>query len=143
MEKYVEKQEYDSKDALREIKRGKKTGHWIWYIFPQITGLGSSYMCKKYDIQNIEEAKEYLNFDILREHLIEICNELLKHKDKNISDIMNIDDIKLHSCMTLFKIADEKNKCKGIFQNIIDVFYDGKDDKLTIDILEKQKKGKI
>ena len=54
MEKYISMQKYDYPDALREIKRGKKTGHWIWYIFPQITGLGKSYMCQQYDIQNIE-----------------------------------------------------------------------------------------
>ena len=134
MKKFIEIQKYDYKDALKEIKKGKKTGHWIWYIFPQITGLGSSFMCKKYDIQNIEEAKEYLNTDSLRNNLIQICTELLNHKDKKISDIMNIDDIKLHSCMTLFNIADEKNKCKGIFQKILEVFYDGKEDELTKEI---------
>ena len=58
MKRYLDGQKYDYKTALKEIKNGKKRSHWIWYIFPQITGLGSSFMCKKYDIQSLEEAKE-------------------------------------------------------------------------------------
>ena len=141
IDQYIKMHNYDYDDALREIKNGKKIGHWIWYIFPQITGLGKSYMCQQYDIQNIEEAKEYLKNETLRNHLYVLCNILLtKHKDKNIKDIMNIDDIKLLSCMTLFNIADEKKICKGIFKKIIDTFYNGEEYTLTIEILEKQKK---
>ena len=141
---YIKMQKYDYPGALREIKNGKKTGHWIWYVFPQITGLEQSCMCQQYDIQNIEEAKEYLKNETLRNHLYDLCCILLtKHKDKNIKDIMNIDDIKLLSCMTLFNIADEKKIRKGIFKKIIDTFYNGEEDKLTIDILEKQKKEKL
>ena len=130
MKQYINMQKYDYCDALREIKKGKKTGDWIWYIFPQIKGIGVEYMSEQYDIQNIEEAKEYLKIDSLREHLIELCKALLYHTDKNISDIMNEDATKLLSCMTLFNIADEKQKCKGIFKKITDVFYDGKEDEL-------------
>ena len=143
MERFIinQKREYDI--ALKEIKNGKKESHWIWYIFPQITGLGQSFMCKKYDIQNLEEAKEYLNDDYLRDNLINICKALLKHKGTNIKDIMHFDDVKLLSCMTLFnKADDEVKKCKGIFKRVMDTFYDGKEDELTLKILDKQKEEK-
>ena len=144
MDRFISEQKKDYDTALKEIKYGKKMSHWIWYIFPQITGLGQSFMCKKYDIKNIEESKEYLNNNVLRSHLIEICNALLKHAGKkNIFEIMSYDNVKLLSCMTLFKKADEKeNKCKGIFQNVIEAFYDGNEDKQTLKILEEQKMQK-
>ena len=131
MEKFIIAQKSEFDTALNEIKSGRKLSHWIWYIFPQIKGLGHSYMCEKYDIQSLEEAKQYLNVNILRDNLIKICEELLKHENKDIKSIMNIDDVKLLSCMTLFKKADEKDKCHGIFKEVIDKFYQGKEDKMT------------
>ena len=142
MEKYIKGHKEDYKTALAEIKSGRKRSHWIWYIFPQIKGLGSSYFCKKYDIKSLDEAKEYLNTKLLRDHLVEICQALLLHKDKDIKDIVSFDDVKVLSCMTLFKKADENDICKGIFQKVIDIFYNGEDDKLTLEILEKQEKEK-
>ena len=138
MEKFIIAQQKEFDIALNEIKSGRKLSHWIWYIFPQIKGLGHSYMCEKYDIQSLDEAKLYLTIDSLRNNLIEICKELLKHKGKDISSIMNIDDVKLLSCMTLFKKADEKDKCHGIFKEVIDTFYKGEEDKMTLSILKKQ-----
>jgi hypothetical protein len=98
-------------------------------------------MCKKYDIQSLDEAKEYLRNDYLRDNLINICKALLTHEGKkDIKDIMSIDDCKLLSCMTLFNKADEEeNKCGGIFKKVMDVFYEGKEDELTINILENQR----
>ena len=144
MDRFISMQRIEYPQAFNEIKRGRKISHWIWYIFPQIKGLGHSYMCQKYDIQSLDEAKKYLENEYLRNHLIEISKELLKHKDKDIKEIMNIDDIKLLSCMTLFKEADkEVNKCGNIFQDVINTFYGGKDDVQTLSILEKQKIEKI
>jgi uncharacterized protein (DUF1810 family) len=140
MEKYIKKQKNEYKLAYNEIKRGRKESHWIWYIFPQITGLGKSYMCKLYDIKSLDEAKEYLNNDYLRKNLIDICKVLLTHEGKkDIKDIMNIDDIKLLSSMTLFNKADkEKKLCKGVFKKVMNAFYGGKEDELTLKILEEQ-----
>jgi uncharacterized protein (DUF1810 family) len=144
MDRFINIQRIEFQQAFNEIKIGRKINHWIWYIFPQIKGLGHSYMCQKYEIQSLDEAKKYLENEYLRNHLIEISKELLKHKDKDIKEIMNIDDIKLLSCMTLFKEADkEVNKCGTIFQEVIDTFYGGKDDDKTLSILEKQKIIKI
>ena len=144
MEKYKRMQRREFDIAYQEISNGKKESHWIWYIFPQIKGLGSSYMCKEYDIQDLEHAKQYLNDEYLRNNLIKITKAVLTHKGKkDIKEIMNIDDIKLLSCMTLFKLADqESNKCGGVFQKVIDAFYEGKDDKKTIEIIQKEKEDK-
>ena len=140
MDRFIVMQKREFSLAFNEIKRGRKINHWIWYIFPQIKGLGHSYFCQKYDIQSLDEAKIYLENEFLRNNLIKISQELLKHKDKDIKEIMNIDDIKLLSCMTLFKEADkEVNKCGPIFQEVINTFYGGKEDERTISILNNQK----
>ena len=138
MDRFISMQRREFSLAFNEIKRGRKINHWIWYIFPQIKGLGHSYMCQKYDIQSLDEAKKYLENEYLRNNLIKISKELLNHKDKDIKEIMNIDDIKLLSCMTLFKEADkEVNKCGTIFQQVINTFYGGKEDEKTISILNR------
>ena len=145
MEKYKRMQRREFDIAYEEMCNGRKESHWIWYIFPQIKGLGSSFMCKEYDIQDLDHAKKYLSDEYLRDNLIKITKAVLTHKGKkDIKEIMNIDDIKLLSCMTLFKLADqESNKCGDVFQKVIDAFYEGKDDEKTIEILKKQKEDKM
>ena len=129
MEKFIEAQKREYDIAFEEIKNGRKMNHWIWYIFPQIIGLGKTYIIQYYAIKSLDKAKDYLDNDYLRENLFKITKELLlHHNNKNIVDIMNIDTMKLLSCMTLFKIADNNNIWKGIFQNVIDKFYNGKPD---------------
>ena len=136
MDRFISMQRREFSLAFNEIKRGRKINHWIWYIFPQIKGLGHSYMCHKYDIQSLEEAKNYLENEYLRNNLIKISKELLKHNNKDIKEIMNIDDIKLLSCMTLFKEADKEiNKCGTIFQDIINTFFGGKEDEQTLNFI--------
>ena len=134
MKKFLDAQEDDYEIALNEIKNGHKRSHWIWYIFPQIDGLGHSSTAKYYSIKDLEEAKEYLNNEILRSRLIEISNELLKLND-SIDNIMGYpDNLKLCSCMTLFYEADSSI---DVFKKVIDKFYNGKFDENTIRILKK------
>ncbi len=134
MKKFLDAQEDDYEIALNEIKNGHKRSHWIWYIFPQIDGLGHSSIAKYYSIKDLEEAKEYLNNEILRSRLIEISNELLKLND-SIDNIMGYpDNLKLCSCMTLFYEADPSI---DVFKKVIDKFYNGKFDENTIRILKK------
>ena len=145
MDRFIQAQEEDYDTALKEIKNGKKVTCWMWYIFPQIQGLGTTYMSQKYAIKNIEEAIEYLKNDTLRNRLIEICQALLDTEEDNIHTIMGYpDDLKLRSSMTLFKKAEEKSpvKCKNIFDDVIKKFYKGEDDVLTLNILDKQEKEK-
>ena len=145
LERFIKMQNEDYSIALAEIKKGKKDSHWIWYIFPQISGLGQSFMCKKYDIRNLDEAIDFLKNQYLRDHLCEISQALLKLKTNNIKSVMYYpDNLKLQSSMTLFKKADEKlkNSFNNVFQNVLDKFYDGKDDIKTLEILEEIEKNK-
>ena len=113
--------------ALREIKSGIKQGHWMWYIFPQIQGLGHSSNAKYYAIKDKEEAIAYWNDPVLSAHLIEICHELLK-QDSPIDWIMGYpDNLKLRSCMTLFYLVSNES----IFQEVLDKFYAGEQDEYS------------
>lgn len=132
IERFIIAQKKDYEKALQEIKNGKKTSHWIWYIFPQLKGLGNSTTSTYYGINNIEEAREYYNNDYLRNNLLEICNALLL-LDNNIRNIFGYPDyLKVHSCVTLFEIVA---KDEEVFKKIIDKFYNGKRDNNTINIL--------
>ena len=134
LKRFIDAQELNYDMALLEIKSGRKRSHWIWYIFPQLEDLGYSATAKYYGIKNIDEAKAYLDNKILKNHLLEISEELSK-LDGNISNIMGYpDDLKLKSSMTLFSIADPSN---DILKKILDKFYDGELDQVTIDLLKK------
>lgn len=118
--------------ALKEIKNGKKQSHWMWYIFPQLADLGHSPVAKYYGIRNKEEAIDYLNNDLLKNHLIEISEALLKIDD-DINNILGYpDNLKLRSCMTLFHEIDPSI---DIFMKVIKKFYNGELDRNTINLL--------
>lgn len=142
LERFITAQEEDYDRALQEIKEGYKRSHWMWYIFPQIKGLGFSYMAKMYEINDLEETILYLENDVLSKHLIEISSALLECKNNNIEEIMGYpDDLKLCSCMTLFEIAaKEMQQNDGkfrVFGEVLDKFYAGKRDEKTIEILQE------
>lgn len=139
MERFIEKQKIYYNQAFYELKIGKKMSHWMWYIFPQIKGLAISNFARFYEINSIDEANEYLSNNYLRNNLFNITKELLNHANyKNIYDIMDpLDAQKLFSCMTLFNTVDKKQLCRGIFKEVLNKFFNGKQDKNTIDIIEK------
>lgn len=119
--------------ALKEIKAGYKRSHWMWYIFPQIAGLGHSWMAKQYEIVNLDEAKAYMENDYLRNNLIEISQALLDCGNDDIGDIMGFpDNLKLCSCMTLFELAAPEEK---VFGEVLDKFFDGQRDKRTLELV--------
>ena len=119
--------------ALAEIRSGRKRSHWIWYIFPQIQGLGHSAVAQYYAIQSAAEAKAYWNDPVLSAHLVEISSELLK-QDGAVEAIMGYpDNLKLRSCMTLFYLISGDS----IFRQVLDKFYDGSMDDETEKILRK------
>ena len=135
LKRFIDAQELDYDMALLEIKSGRKRTHWIWYIFPQLKELGYSSTAKYYGIQNIDEAKAYINNITLKKHLLEITEELYK-LDGNISNIMGYpDDLKLKSSMTLFSIADSSN---DIYKKILDKFYNGEVDQVTKNLLKNK-----
>ena len=131
LDRFLEAQERMYETALKEIRNGKKKSHWMWYIFPQLRGLGSSRMSYVYGINGIEEAKAYLEQPVLSARLIEITEALLEHKGKDIYDIMgDIDAVKLKSSMTLFALVSEEH---SLFHQVLDNFYDGEMDENTIE----------
>ena len=133
LNRFLEAQEGMYDTALEEIKNGEKESHWMWYIFPQLRGLGRSPMAYKYGLDGIEEAKAYLAHPILSARLIEISKALLEHQGEDIEDIMgDIDAIKLRSTMTLFALMSEDH---SVFHQVLECFYDGKLDKYTFEHL--------
>ncbi|MBQ3490011.1 MAG: DUF1810 domain-containing protein [Clostridia bacterium] len=117
-------------DALAEMRAGKKYTHWIWYIYPQLRGLGRSEYSFLFGIRNKEEAEAYLAHEILGARLIAVTNVLLNLPETNIFQIMSaIDASKLRSCMTLF--ANTEN-APEIFDNVLQKYFNGKPDRKTL-----------
>lgn len=135
LNRFIDAHLRDYPNALSEVKIGRKQSHWMWYIFPQIAGLGTTEISNYYSIQNIEEAKAYMEEPLLRSHLLEISEALLELETNDANRIFGFpDDMKLKSSMTLFSEAcpDEE-----IFQKVLDKFFNGIKDQKTIDLLKK------
>ena len=138
LERFVKIQERDYEMALREIKNGRKQNHWIWYIFPQVKGLGMSYEANYYGIEDVEEAKLYLEHEVLGKRLLEITRVLYELEDTDPRRVMGsgIDALKLKSSMTLFDYVSGDEK---IFSKVLNKYYGGQKDYKTIKILEQVK----
>ena len=135
LERFVKAQELAYPIALQDIKKGKKRSHWMWYIFPQLRGLGTSTMAHKYGIIDLGEAKAYLEHPALSARLYELCGELLKHKDKSAYDIFgDIDAMKLKSSMTLFALTSKEHT---IFDEVLEFFFDGERDAITLKLINR------
>jgi len=126
---------YDS--VLAELRNGRKRTHWMWYIFPQIDGLGHSATSKHYAIKSIEEARQYLNHPVLGQRLLECAEAVFAIEGRSISEIFGYpDNLKLKSSMTLF--AYMAAPC-SVFARILDKYFNGEQDALTLQLLEKLK----
>ena len=135
LERFVKAQELAYPIALQDIKKGKKRSHWMWYIFPQLRGLGTSTMAHKYGIVDLGEAKAYLEHPVLSARLYEFCGELLKHKDKSANDMFgDIDAMKLKSSMTLFALTSEDYT---IFDQVLEQFFGGEMDEVTVSLINE------
>ena len=130
LDRFVEAQEKMYPTAMKEIQAGKKQSHWMWYIFPQLRGLGASSMARIYGISGLEEARAYLEHPWLSRRLQELCVALLHHKDKSAYEIFgDLDEIKLKSSMTLFALTSEDYT---IFDQVLEQFFNGEMDELTV-----------
>jgi len=133
LQRFIDAQKTGYQIALSEIKNGKKQSHWMWYIFPQIQGLGFSSTSKYYAIKNIDEATAYLNNSVLGKRLLEISNALLQLATNDVHKIFGSpDDLKLRSSMTLFASID---KTDPVFQNVLDKFFNGNKDDKTLQLI--------
>ena len=134
LQRFLSAQEYDYSIALCEIQNGRKQSHWIWYIFPQIKGLGRSYQSEYYGIANRQEAEAYLAEPILNARLREITLALLEHKDKTAQQILGgIDAKKVLSSMTLFDAITPND----IYADALNTFFAGKRCNRTLEYLQR------
>ena len=130
---------YDTVTA--ELRAGRKQSHWMWFVFPQIAGLGRSEMAQRYAISSLEEARAYLADTVLGLRLRECTALVLEVKGKSADDIFGYpDNLKFQSCMTLFAHAAPEDT-ETVFREALDRFYDGKDDEQTLAALEDQKRS--
>ena len=130
LNRFIEAQNRDYDIALAEIRAGKKASHWMWYIFPQLKGLGRSSTSEYYGLSGIKEAQAYLSDPILKARLIEITDAVIAYKDKSAEEIFGgIDAKKLRSCMTLFSIAAPDIP---VFDAVLEQFFHGVPDRNTL-----------
>lgn len=126
--------------VLEELKSGRKRSHWMWYIFPQVDGLGYSATSKHYAIKSMDEARAYLNHPVLGSRLLECVNAVLAIEGRSASDILGYpDDLKLKSSMTLFASVAGPD---SVFARVIDKYFQGERDVRTIKLLEPLKRNK-
>ena len=133
LDRFLEAKQNDYETALSEMKLGRKRSHWMWYIFPQIAGLGFSKMSRYYAITDLEEAKEYLEHPILGARLKEISQSLLDLDSDAHAIFGSPDDLKLHSSMTVFAYMEPDDN--SIFIKVLEKFFDGELDLNTMRII--------
>ena len=133
LDKFVSAQARDYDTALAEIRSGYKRRHWMWYIFPQLQGLGFSPTAQYYGIRDLEQAKDYMAHPVLGPRLVEISGALLSLPGSNPSAVMGYpDDLKLCSCMTLFELAAPD---EPVFGRVLEKYYGGRRDRMTLNLL--------
>ena len=133
LDRFLDAQRGDYAAALAEVRRGRKTSHWMWYIFPQIAGLGQSSTARYYSIRDLEEAREYYAHPVLGQRLREISGALLDLRGSDpVAVFGGIDSMKLKSSMNLFAMAAPDDP---LFQQVLDKYYGGEQDALTLRVL--------
>jgi uncharacterized protein (DUF1810 family) len=134
LDRFINAQEHSYDKALQEIKKGKKTSHWMWYIFPQLAGLGNSEFSKTYAIKNLDEARAYLKHPVLGPRLLEITTAVLKLHNLSAHAVFGSpDDLKLRSCTTLFSLVSDRN---APFSAVLQKYFKGFPCARTLDLLK-------
>lgn len=135
--RFVLAQHNSFEQALLEVRNGRKASHWMWYIFPQLRGLGLSSMSQHYGITGLDEASAYLAHDVLGPRLMTICEATLAIEGKSATEIFGKpDDLKLRSSATLFAQVSDSN---SVFHKILDNYFDGKVDQSTMQLLNRDR----
>lgn len=139
LQRFKDAQARDYGTALAELQSGRKRSHWIWYVFPQVDGLGRSPTAQRYAISGLAEAKAYLADDLLGSRLLKCAQALLALRTNDPTAVLGYpDDLKVRSSMTLFEAAAENDARWQAFGAVLDKYYGGKRDRATLDILAKQ-----
>jgi uncharacterized protein (DUF1810 family) len=133
LQRFVDAQAPVYENVLAEIKAGCKQTHWMWFVFPQLAGLGHSAMARRYGLRGLSEAQAYWAHPILGPRLAQCVEALLSHPELSARDILGgVDALKLRSCLTLFAEADGRAE---VFSRALDRFYDGQRDEVTLKAL--------
>lgn len=133
LSRFVEAQASVYDGVLAELRRGQKTGHWMWFVFPQIAGLGRSPTARFYAISDLAEARAYLAHPVLGPRLIEAVEAINALPGRDAHAVFGSpDDLKLHSSLTLFQAADPEEPA---FQRALDKYFGGRADPLTLEML--------
>ena len=139
LRRFVRAQEGIYEQALAEVRSGRKRTHWMWFVFPQINGLGFSPMAKKYAIKSIDEAREYLKHPVLGSRLIACSEALIVIDGQSASEIFWYpDDLKLHSSMTLFAMT-VRSPGDSVFHKVLKKYFRGDLDASTVTIVKRQR----
>jgi uncharacterized protein (DUF1810 family) len=134
--RFVAAQEDIYPRALAELRAGRKRSHWMWYVFPQLAGLGSSPMSQRYSIRSLAEAAAYLRHPLLGPRLVECCEALLSVEGRSALEILGSpDDMKLRSCATLFERVIPGSP---VFAQVIDRYFQGSRDDATLRALDQK-----
>lgn len=137
LQRFIEAQDQVYAAVLEELRAGEKRGHWMWYIFPQIKGLGHSVMAQQFAITSREEAKAYLEHPVLGSRLRECTRLVLNVESRSAEQIFYYpDNLKFRSCMTLFMDATTGN---NIFHDALHKYFEGQPDESTLDILRRSR----
>jgi len=139
LEKFLTAQEQVYGRVVRELRNGRKESHWMWFIFPQLEGLGTSDMARRYAIGSLDEAREFLEHPVLGERLVECAEILLAIKTSCASKVFGYpDDMKLRSSMTLFSLASTPGSA---FDKVLEKFFGGERDARTIELIGRGRSG--
>lgn len=119
-----------------ELTAGRKRSHWMWFVFPQIAGLGRSRTARDFAITDLDQARRYLADPVLGGRLRDCVGLMLRHQNRSALDILGSpDDLKFRSCLTLFREAADDAADRGGFTKALDVFFEGRPDRLTLELL--------
>jgi len=136
LDRFVLAQERVYEQAMREIHEGEKRSHWMWFIFPQLDGLGFSPTSRRYGIKSVAEADAYLRHPVLGPRLIACCEAALHLEGRSAGEIFGSpDDLKLRSCATLFASVSAP---RSVFERVLDRFFGGEPDSLTLRLLGRE-----
>ena len=137
LQRFLDAQAYNYADALKEIRNGRKESCWMWYVFPQIQGLGYSSTAQYYAIKDLQEAKDYLNDAVLGGRLLEICEAALKVESNHAYQVFGaVDAMKLKSSMTLFELAAPE---QTMFGEVLEKYFNGERDEQTVEIINQMR----
>jgi uncharacterized protein (DUF1810 family) len=134
--RFLDAQDKICAQVIEELTKGRKQTHWMWFVFPQLAGLGRSAMAQRYAIGDLDQARLYLADPILGARLRQAVRLMMSHKSKSALEILGSpDDLKFRSCLTLFREAASDNSDRFLFTEALDQFYGGRPDRRTLELL--------